>query len=590
MNYKYNLHYFARFLWNLFPDCVIIYICFFMKTIEEEIPLKNNNLKKSLISLVTALSLGLSLTACGGSGNQGDSQTGTQSTSTTSAAVEEGTLRTAVLYDISTMDITQTTDDYMIPMNIFDRLFQTRTVDGTAQVVKSLCDDYKVSEDGLTYDFTLKSGIVFSNGSALTASDVKYSFERILIAAAQNTDIPLEIVGSDALMNKEADTLEGFTVTDDTHFSVTLKTPNAGFLAELSAPAMSIVDAETMAEVKNFGKEPADTIGTGPYVVTEWEANDHYTLTYNDKYWGEEPSVKKLIVRVIPDPNTQNLMFQNGELDMIDLINLDSAIVQSSYKSTYADKIVTAPRVGLSYLLLNENNEYLKDLNVRKAIGMAIDVDSIITNLYSGDAIRENGIIPTGIWGHNDALEGFTYDTAAAKKLLEDAGYQDGQISFELSMDSSSTSDTQLLYQEISQQLSKIGINATIKSYDHSAWLALRGSGTMDSFVARWGMDYNDPSNIMYTFFGSDENTKGRSLNYPDKEIIARVAAAPAIVDDAERMAEYQALEKKIISEDAAWIPLFEELHLYCMGERVKSFTPQWAGFSDFYAIDVVLN
>ena len=200
------------------------------------------------------------------------------------------------------MDITQTTDDYMIPMNIFDRLFETRTVGGTAQVVKSLCDDYKVSEDGLTYDFTLKSGIVFSNGSALTASDVKYSFERILIAAAQNTDIPLEIVGSDALMNKEADSLEGFTVTDDTHFTITLKAPNAGFLAELSAPAMSIVDAETMAEVKNFGKDPSDTIGTGPYVITEWEANDHYTLVYNDKYWGEEPSVKKLIVRVIPDP------------------------------------------------------------------------------------------------------------------------------------------------------------------------------------------------------------------------------------------------------------------------------------------------
>ena len=70
-------------------------------------------------------------------------------------------------------------------------------------------------------------------------------------------------------------------MTDDTHFSVTLSAPNAGFLAELSAAAMSIVDAETMAEVQNFGTEPADTIGSGPYVVTEWVANDHYTLEYN---------------------------------------------------------------------------------------------------------------------------------------------------------------------------------------------------------------------------------------------------------------------------------------------------------------------
>ena len=548
------------------------------------------NLRKAVTPLIVALSLGLCLTACGGSGGGDQSQSGTAAGSSSSVAAEDGLLRTAVLYDISTMDVTQTTDDYMIPMNIFDRLFETRTVDGTAQVVKSLCEDYSVSDDGLKYDFVLKSGIVFSNGSALTASDVKYSFERLLIAAAQNTDIPLEVVGAEALMNKEADSLEGFEVTDDTHFSITLKAPNAGFLAELSAPAMSVVDAETMAQVKNFGREPADTIGTGPYIVTEWEANDHYTLVYNDKYWGEEPSVKKVIVRVIPDPSTQNLMFQNGELDMIDLLSLDSKIVESTYKQTHSDKIVTAPRVGLTYLIMNEENEYLRDVNVRKAIGMAINVDDIITNLYSGNAIRENGIIPTGIWGHNDSLTGFPYDPEGAQQLLSDAGYTKGQIYFELSMDSSANSDTQLLYQNISQELGKIGINAEVKTYDHSSWLALRNSGKMNSFVARWGMDYNDPSNIMYSFFGSEENTRNRSINYPDKETIKRVAAAPAIVNDEERMAEYQALEKKIIGEDAAWIPLFEELHLYCMGERVQNFVPHWAGFSDFYAIDVKLK
>ena len=503
---------------------------------------------------------------------------------------EEGVLRTAVLYDISTMDITQTTDDYMIPMNVFDRLFETRVVDGTAEVVESLCTGCSVSEDGLNYDFELKDGVVFSNGSALTASDVKYSFERILIAANENTDIPLEVLGGEALMNGEADSLEGFTVTDDTHFTVTLNAPNAGFLAELSAPAMSIVDAETMEEVDAFGKEPEDTIGSGPYIVTEWVSNDHYTLEYNPKYWGDEPSVKKIIVRVEKDANTQNLKFQNGELDLIDLQNLDSAIVDSSYKAVYPDQIVTTPKVGMTYLVLNADNEYLKDVNVRKAIGMAIDVDMIIDTIFNGDAVRENGIIPTGIWGHNDALEGFSYDPDAAKALLEETGYSDGDIHFEMALDSTANSNTQLVYQIISQMLGNIGIRAEIKSYDHSAWLDLRISGEMDSFVARWGMDYNDPANIMYTFFGSPENTAQRSINYPDAETMERVAAARAIVDDDEREAEYQALEQKIIGEDAAWIPLFEELHLYCMGSRVESFTPQWAGFSDFYGTDVVLK
>ena len=214
---------------------------------------------------------------------------------------ETGLLRTAVRYDISTMDVAKTTDDYLIPMNVFDRLFETRPVSGASEVVKSLVTDYSVSEDGLTYSFTLREGVVFSNGSALTASDVQFSFERLLKEAKENTEIPLEILGGEAVMNGQADSLEGFSITDDTHFSVTLAAPNAGFPAELTSPAMSIVDAETMANAPEFGSEPQDTIGSGPYIVTEWVSNDHYTLVYNEKYWGEEPSVKKLVVQVIPD-------------------------------------------------------------------------------------------------------------------------------------------------------------------------------------------------------------------------------------------------------------------------------------------------
>ena len=504
--------------------------------------------------------------------------------------VEDGMLRTAILYDMSTMDVTKTTDDYMVPMNVFDRLFETRVVDGTAAVVESLCTEYTVSEDGLTYDFVLRDGVVFSNGNPLTASDVQYSFERLLKAADQNTDIPMEVAGAGDVMEGKADTLEGFTVTDDTHFSVTLNAPNAGFLAELSAPAMSIVDAETMETVDHFGQEPEDTIGTGPYVIKEWAANDHYTLEYNTNYWGEEPSVKKILVRVIPDPSTQNLMFQNGELDIIDLQALDSAIVSASYKPVYPDSIVSTPKVGMTYLVLNEANEYLQDVRVRKAIGAAINVEAIIEGIYNGDAVRENGIIPTGIWGHNDELKTFSYDPDAAAALLEEAGFKKGDIHFELSMDSSADSNTKLVYQTVSDMLAAVGIEAKVQSYDHSAWLAMRTSGEMDSFLARWGMDYNDPANIMFTFFGGPEKAKERSLNYQDTETMARVAAASAIVDDEERKAEYQALEEKIIGEDAAWIPMYEELHLYCTGSRVESFTPQWAGFSDYYGIDVVLK
>lgn len=505
--------------------------------------------------------------------------------------VESGFLRVAALYDISTMDVAQTTDNYMVPMNIFDRLFESEVeADGSTAIVPSLCESYVVSDDGLTYTFTLREGVVFSNGSALTASDVQYTFERLLTSGGVNDDIPLEVAGAEALQNGEADTLEGFTVIDDCHFSITLNAANAGFVAELTGPAISVVDRETMETVQNFGLSCEDTIGTGPYKVTEWVVNDHYTLEYNDKYWGDEPSVKKMTVYIIPDASTQNLMYQNGDLDIIDLESLDASIVESTYKTQYADRIVTSSRVGLVYFALNENNKYLSDVNVRKAIQAAVDVDSIVTGIYAGDAVVENGIIPMGVWGFNKALERPAYDPAAAKALLESAGYSDGEISFELAMDSSASGNIQLVYQVIHQNLQAIGINAEIKSYDESSWLDLRKSGEMDSFVATWTMDYNDPANIMYTFFGTPEKTRIRSLNYPDTEIMARVAAASGITDDDARMAEYQALEKKIVSDDAAWVPLFGNTHLFAIGERVDSFVPYWAGYSNFYAKDVTLK
>jgi ABC-type transport system substrate-binding protein len=476
----------------------------------------------------------LAMTACG-------STTATTPTpGSKGTSVEQGVLRVAALYDISTMDVSQTTDDYMVPMNVFDRLFESEVQsDGSTAIVSSLCESHVVSDDGLTYTFTLKDGIVFSNGNALTADDVQYTFERLLTAGGVNDDIPLEVVGAEALQNGEADTLEGFAVIDDTHFSITLNTANAGFLAELTSPAMSIVDKETVESVANFGLSCEDTVGTGPYKVTEWVVNDHFTLEYNDKYWGEVPSVKKAIVSIIPDPSTQNLMYQNGELDIIDLEALDSSIVEATYKAQYADKLVVSSRVGLTYFALNENNQYLSDVNVRKALQMAVDADTIVSSIYAGNAMIENGIIPKGVWGFNKELTRSAYDPEGAKALLADAGYADGE---------------------------------------------------MDSFIATWTMDYNDPANIMYTFFGSAAKTRIRSLNYSDTEVMARVAAASGITDDAKRMAEYQALEKKIVVDDAAWVPLLGSTHLFAIGDRVESFIPYWAGFSNFYVNDVTLK
>ena len=211
------------------------------------------------------------------------------------------------------------------------------------------------------------------------------------------------------------------------------------------------------------------------------------------------------MIHIIPDASTQNLMYQNGELDIIDLDFQDASIVSSTYETQYADNIVSGKRLALTYMNMNAKSDYLSDPVVRHAIQMAVDRQAILDSVYGGKGHLENSIVPEGVLGHNDNATEIVYDPDGAKKLLEDAGYKDGEITFEMGYDSSASANNQMVCQIIQQQLAAVGINMEIKTYDQSSWLATRKAGEMDSFVGTWTMDYNDPANIMLTFFGSVE-------------------------------------------------------------------------------------
>lgn len=363
--------------------------------------------KKISLLLVGALACSL-LSACGG-GTTSESQTPAGSTAPVTAAASEKTLRKAMVADISTMDVQHTSKDYEVPMNVFDRLFEIRVDDsGTASLKNSLCKEYTVSDDGLTYSFTLQDGVTFSNGDPLTANDVKYTFERMLKdPLCVNTESVDPILGAEAVLNGEAEELEGIEIVDDTHMNITLSAPDASFLYKLATPSCSIYNAAvTEAAGDQFGIDPAVTIGTGPYVVDSWEVNTSITLSRNENYWGELPDVEKVIVSVIPDPSTQSMMFQNGELDLLDLDYLDSSVVDSTYKTQYADNLDYGNRLAITYMSMNQNIEPFNDVRVRKAVQMAIDRQALLDAVYSGDGNVEDGIFPRGLVGHNPDLEG----------------------------------------------------------------------------------------------------------------------------------------------------------------------------------------
>jgi ABC-type transport system substrate-binding protein len=551
--------------------------------------------KKISLMLAAALTAGLALTGCGGSktSDTTDNTAGAENESTAEVKGVDvdttGYLVAALNADIQTADVQKTSKDYEVPFNIFDRLVDVEVgTDGNSKIVPSLAESWDISDDGLEYTFHLRQGVKFHNGNDFTAEDVAYTFHRMLtVEGGVNTEFIDQIKGADELLAGETDTLEGVEVVDDYTIKVTLKEPFAGFLASISSPGVSIYDSEaTEAAGDQFGMDPAVTVGTGPFEFSSWSFNNQLVLTRNEDYWKGASGLPGVVIKIIPDTETQSMMFESGELDILDLDYAADSV--DRFTETYPDQIVQGPRVGIVYFTMNFNKEPFQDVRVRKAVQMSIDRQAILDALYGGRGQVEQGIFPHGLIGFNPDQEEIKYDPEAAKALLAEAGYADG-FDMEIAADSSASDTMTMALEIVSDQLAEVGIRAEIKNYDESTWLETRKSGELGSFISTWSADYNDPDNFIYTFFGNEEKTRIRSINYPDTEVMERVAKARTIVNEDERLAEYKALEEKIIHEDAAWVPMFSRLHLFAVSKRVQGFAPLWSGLSDqlFYNISL---
>ena len=541
-------------------------------------------IKKSILA-ICSLSLLLGLSACTAKKSDINNETKID-TKMNEALSGDNIVRTAIKSDIQTIDMHKTSNNYMVPLNVFDRLVEVEVKDGKSEIVPSLAKSWDISEDGKTYILHLMEGVKFHNGEDFKADDVVYSLNRIVtVQGAVNSSFVSQIEGFDELANGVATELSGVKAIDDYTVEIKLKEPYAGFMASLAAAPVSILDEKTttMAGDK-FGIEPEFTVGTGPFKLKEWKLNEGIELVKNENYWKEAPKIDGVEIKVVPDTETQNIMYRNGELDILDLDYMVDYI--PTYKQEFKDNLVSVPRVGITYFTFNENIEPLNNVNIRKALSMAIDRQAIVDSMYNGTASIENGIFPKGLIGHNENIEAIEYNTEKAKEILAAEGYPNG-FDMEIAIDSASSDTTKSVLEIISEQLSEIGVNASLKTYDESTWLATRKAGELGSFMSIWTADYNDPDNFIYTFFGTDENTKLRSLNYKDKEVIDRVAKARAIINEDERIKEYQALEKKIISEGRAWLPMYAKEHYFALGKNISNFTPNWAGISDmqFYSI-----
>ena len=160
---------------------------------------------------------------------------------------------------------------------------------------------------------------------------------------------------------------------------------------------------------------------------------------------------------------------------------------------------------------------------------------------------------------------------------MEEAGYPDG-FDLTVSVNSSSTRWEMSVLRLAASMWEKVGIHTTIDVLDEAEFMRLRKSGRLACYTALWTADFNDPDNFIYTFYGNRENSSFRSLCYPREEIMERVRQARTIADPEERIREYRELERIIVQEDAAWIPLYSRLRYYVTSERLEGIQASWNG------------
>ena len=486
----------------------------------------------------------------------------------------------AVEDEPDTVDFQCTTIHYTIAQNVFNRLVETENnAEGEMEILPSLAESWEVSDDGRVYTFHLREGVFFSNGEPLTASDVLYTFTRLLThPGSSNQDIADGIAGAEALMSGQADTLEGITVLNDRDFTITLEQPSEAFLASLSMPGASILDeTTTKAAGDRFGTDPEWTIGTGSFLLWKWVPEQGILLKANPGCWQGAPNCEGLDLRFLTEPEEVRMLFENGEMDILDLDEVGDYAEYYIHGDIYQERLLRVPRIGITYIALNESIAPLNDVRVRKALQLALNRQLLLNVVYSGLGRVENGIFPVGLYGNHPELPEIPYDVEAAKELLAEAGYPNG-FNLTVLLKSSSTTWEMTLMRLAVSMWQKAGIRATIKVLDEDEFMRLRKSGGLTCYTAMWQADFNDPDNFIYTFFGSRENTVNRSLCYPREDVMARVRKARTISDPEERLEEYWDLEKTIIQDDAAWIPLFSRERVYVLSDRIEGVKASWNG------------
>ena len=512
---------------------------------------------------VSAAALGLA--ACGGSKSGSTATSGSTAGSTASGTNTAGF---TVQYGSNPETLDPALNSAIDASNTIITIFEPLLlINENNEVVGGQAESWEASEDGLTWTFTMRDGLKWSDGTDLTAKDFEYSFKRMANpdTAAPYAETCLGMIdGFDAAQAGDPDALNVKASDDGKTLTIVLSYPCSYFDKMAAFATMSPVQKATVeANGDSWCTSPDTYVCNGPYMITEWTPSERIVLTKNPNYVGGWDSSKivsdSITLLLLEDSSASFAAYNSGEAVLIKDVPTDE--IPSLTKAEDGGDFYVDTILGTYYVSLNLQRDAFKDAKVRKALSLAIDRDYVANTIMQGtyttaDSIVGPGIVDESGYFHDNGnapyiSADYEANLAEAKKLLEEAGYPNGEGYPTIEYSTNDSGYHVPLAEYLQQTWGDLGITLTINKMEWSAFTAARRAGEYDVARNGWVMDYNDPSNMLDLFCSGNGNNDGK---YSNPEFDAAIDAS-RVADSAEHFAQLHKAED-ILMEDMGCLPI----------------------------------
>ena len=495
---------------------------------------------KIVIAVIMIVSM-LGMTACGGgsnSGNQGSD-----------------TFVFGLSQELTDLDPHQETDaaTRSILFNIFEGLVKA-TPEG--DVTPAVASDYEISKDATVYTFYLREGVTFHDGNPVTAEDIKYSLER-----------SREINGEASPLNAITD----ISIPDDGTVVITLDKGNSEFIYNLTCAIL---------EKANDADQQTAPAGTGPFKIVELRDGEYLDMTKYDGYWNAEALgdyVQNVRVKFIATAQDAYVELQGGSIDALQYLTVDQT---EALGDNY--NIVEATMMLVHGMFINNEYEPLKDVRVRQALNYAVNREEISQQLFGGKSplIQTHGYPTITAWYNADTEDTYTYSPEKATELLREAGYENG-FDLKITVPGHFTQhvDTAVL---IKEQLSKVGINATVDEVEWNTWLSDVYQGRdYQATVIGFDISSLSPATWYKRYYSSSSNDM---TNFSNAEYDATYEQAVASIVHEEKYGLYGKLQQ-ILAEQGASVFIEDPADFVAVNADFTGYTPYPVSAVDFSLI-----